>query len=85
MMEEFKAEVDVEKGGSFAGTSPQDVMPKPYFTTIDRVMAYYNVRIRGEGGREGWRDSWAAGGKDGRVVWKDVFVAPKLFNTTVSK
>ena len=60
MMEEFKAEVDVEKGDngngkdSLAATTPQEVMPKPYFATIDQVVAYYNVRIRGrEGGREG--------------------------------
>lgn len=64
MMEEFKAEVDVEKGGSFAAT-PEDVMPKPYFATIDRVTAYYNVRIRGEGGREGEKVGRLEGGMVG--------------------
>ena len=59
MMEEFKAEVDEEKGyngngkDSLTATTPQEVMPKPYFATIDQVLAYYNVRIKGrEGGRE---------------------------------
>lgn len=61
MANKFEAEVDVEMGSngnvknSQVVTSPQDIMVKPYFATVDQVTAYYNVRSRagGEGEMEG--------------------------------
>lgn len=55
MMEEFKAEGDMEKGYGNAVAVPQDCMPKPYFATLSEVLAYYSVRIRArkEDGTEG--------------------------------
>ncbi|GAB5035635.1 potassium sodium efflux p-type fungal-type, partial [Nannochloropsis oceanica] len=51
MANKFEAEVDVEMGSngnvknSQVVTSPQDIMVKPYFATVDQVTAYYNTSI----------------------------------------
>lgn len=69
MMEEFKAQGDMEKGMGNAGAVPQEVMPKPYFATVNEVLSYYAVSVEreretGEGG--GWRER---GRGLGRQCW----------------